>query len=226
MSRQWPHSTAYHADHIHSKAASTSADTAPTQQIHLAYNQAFAAYNRDRQRIHTQKYLTKFLNFLKPQSHVLDLGCGAGAPVDDVILKRGHLLTGLDFSEQQLAQARRNCPTGEFVLRDLSTLQPNEYQVDGIVCLYTLFHLPRKHHARWLKTIATYLEPGQPLLISFGEKDFEGWHEFYGQEMWSSQFAPSKNRQLLAQAGFTIELDEIDRSNFEAHQIVLASKQP
>lgn len=199
-------------------------DPAPTAAIRQVYNQTVTAYNVDRAKLRTQKYLTKFLDHLSPQSHILDLGCGSGTPIDDVILKKGHLLTGLDFAEQQLVQARKHCPTGQFILRDLTTLQPNEFTTDGIICLYTLFHLPRHTHAAWLKTIASYLATDAPLLISMGDKNFEGWHEFHGQQIWSSHFGPATNRQMLIEAGFELEIDEIDRSNFEAHQIVLAIK--
>lgn len=201
-----------------------SATTAPTAEIRKVYNQVGETYHHDRLKLRTQRYVTKFLHMLSPQSYVLDLGCGAGIPVDDVLLQKGHLVTGLDISPQQVFLAKKNCPTGEFMVRDVLTLKPEEFAADGIVCLYTLFHLPRTQHGPWLKTIATYLKPGSPLLITMGEKDFEGWHDFYGHQMWSSQFGPDTNRQLLAEAGFEIEIDEIDRSNFEAHQIVLATK--
>ncbi len=195
-----------------------------SSQIRQVYDQAAQVYGQDRQHLRTAKYVTKFLQLLKPRSTILDLGCGAGVPVDDLLLKKGHLVLGLDISPEQIRRARRFSPQAEYQVRDISTLKRNEYQMDGVVCLYTLFHLPRKIHGEWLKVIASYLPPGGPLLISCGEKNFEGWHDFYGFKMWSSQFAPPINRQLLAEAGFSIHLDEMDTSGRETHQIVLATK--
>ncbi len=192
--------------------------------IRKAYNQTTKAYNQDRQHFRTQKYLTKFLELLPPQSEVLDLGCGAGTPIDDQIIKKGHLLTGIDFSASQLALARRDCPAGRYLQQDIALLKPFEFSTNAIICLYTLFHLQRETHGEWLKTISSFLPENGLLLISMGESDFEDWHDFYGQQMWSSQFGPNKNRQLLAEAGFEILVDEIDRSNQEAHQIILARK--
>lgn len=198
--------------------------SAPTNQIRQAYDQAVTAYNQDRVHLRTQKYVTQFINELPPQAEVLDLGCGAGTPVDDLILKKGHLVTGLDISAEQLKLARHNCPRAAYILRDLTTLHEHEFQVDGIVCMYTIFHLPRKMHGEWLKILASYLVEGGSLLISFGERDFEGWHDFFGQKIWSSQYSSVKNSELLTAAGFEIKRDEIDTSGREQHQIVLARK--
>ena len=192
--------------------------------IRQAYDQTTKAYNLDRQHFRTQKYLTRFLELIPKQSSVLDLGCGAGFPIDDQVLKKGHLLTGIDFSPSQLVLARKNCPTAEYLQKDIALLKPNEFSVDAIICLYTLFHLSRATHAQWLQTIASYLPKNGYILISMGEADFEGWHDFYGQQIWSSQFGPQTNREMLAAAGFEIVLDEIDQSNHEKHQIIIAQK--
>lgn len=192
--------------------------------IQQVYDQTVKSYNQSRDELRTQRYLTRFIQYLPKQAHVLDLGCGAGIPIDDVLLKRGFLVTGLDFSSQQLNLARRNCPRAEYIQQDLDTLKPHQFATDGIVCLYTIFHLPRIHHAEWLRTISTFLPPNAPLLISMGDQAFEGWHTFHGQEVWSSHFGPTENRTMLRSAGFTIELDEIDRSGRENHHLIIAVK--
>jgi trans-aconitate methyltransferase len=194
------------------------------QQIQKVYNKTVVPYNADRPRLRTHRYLRAFADLLPKHAFVLDLGCGSGDPVDIFLCKHGCAVTGIDFSGQQLQLARNACPNGQFLQRDLSTLQPNEFAVDGVVCLFTLFHLPRTEHAQWLKTIATYLPVGGPLLISMGDQDFEGWHPFHGEQVWSSHYGPKENRAMIEAAGFEIELDELLRSGDETHQMILAKK--
>lgn len=196
----------------------------PSAVVRHGYNQAAAAYNKDRKSLGSSRYIQRFLQLLSPQSAVLDLGCGNGLPIDFELIRRGHLVTGLDFSQTQLQMAHNNCPRGEFLLRDISTLKHTEFSVDAVVCMYTLFHLPRNTHKFFLQTVNSFLPTGGLLLISMGETEFEGEHDFYGERMWSSQFGPSKNRDLLVDAGFESILDEIDRSNNEEHQIIIAKK--
>lgn len=195
-----------------------------SNQIQKVYNQVAHLYNQDRKNLGNSKYLNKFLQLLPAKAHVLDLGCGNGLPIAEKLLKKGHLVTGLDFSEQQIFLAKKNCPRGEFLVADIANLQIDDYKVDAIVCYYTLFHLPRKDHGQFLKTFNSFLPLNGLLLITMGEKDFEGWHDFYGQKMWSSHYGPEQNRQLLKEAGFEILIDEIDFSNREQHQVIIARK--
>jgi SAM-dependent methyltransferase len=195
-----------------------------TDSIKKTYNQLAHLYNQDRKSLGNSRYLSKFIQLLKPQSYVLDLGCGNGLPVAKTLLKKGHLVTGIDISQTQINLAKKNCLQGEFLLGDMAKLKNGQYSVDGVLSFYTIFHLPRTQHLAILQKINSFLPEGGPLLISMGDKDFEGMHDFYGSQIWSSHYGPAKNRQLVEQAGFEILLDEIDTSGREKHQIILAKK--
>jgi len=192
--------------------------------IKAGYDSVAAGYLRDRNSLRTGKYLNKFIQLLPAQSHILDLGCGAGIPIAFTLIKKGHLVSGIDISDRQIALARKNCPRGDFQVKDISTLKAKEYNVDAVVSFYTIFHLPRTQHLDLLKKINSFLPKGGLIMITMGDCDFEGIHDFYGVKMWSSQYGPKKNREMLEQAGFEILLDEIDRSAKEKHQILMARK--
>lgn len=194
------------------------------QLVKTGYNQVAAAYNRDRDLLKSGRYINKLLQLLRPGSRILDLGCGAGIPVDQELIKKGHLVTGLDISETQIALAKKNCPDGEFIVKDMAGLQKGEYQVDAVVSFYAIFHLFRNQHAKLLHTMASFLPKNGLILITMGDHDFEGTHNFYGTKMWSSHYAPAKNTELVKQAGFKILIDEIDTSGRERHQVILAQK--
>ncbi len=188
------------------------------------YDRMANKYLSERDKLKTAKYLQQLMKYLPKNANVLDLGCGAGVPVDDILIKAGHEVLGLDISKEQIKLARKNCPRGDYAVADIAELKENEYQMDGIVCFYTLFHLPRTQHKKLLTIMRSFLRKNGMLLVTMGDREFEGKHVMHGEEMWSSQFGTTKNAQLVTGAGFEILLNEIDNSGGERHQIILARK--
>ncbi|MDH7488260.1 MAG: class I SAM-dependent methyltransferase [Anaerolineae bacterium] len=63
---------------------------------------------------------------------VLDAGCGAGVPVTRA-LAQWFEVTGVDFSEAQIALARQNVPQARFVCADITQLDFPDGTFDAIV---------------------------------------------------------------------------------------------
>ena len=192
--------------------------------VKRGYNQIAKTYSQHRVSLHAEKYLYQLLKMLKKQATILDLGCGNGLPVDSILIKNDFLLFGIDISPVQIAMAQKNLPQGSFVVKNMLDLKDGEYQVDAVVSFYALFHIPKVRHLEMLKKINSFLPNKGWLLITMGDRDFEGEHQLLGTKMWSSQFGVEKNRQLIKQAGFEIILDKIDHSGKERHQIIIAQK--
>ena len=195
------------------------------------YDRMAKAYLAKRDNLKSGKYVQELLKYLTKNSTVLDLGCGAGVPIDDILLKSGHSVTGIDISGEQIKLARNNCRGGEFFVGNIENLREGEYSVDVIVSFYTLFHISRDKQAAILKIIASYLVSGGWLLITMGDREFEGEHMLHGVKMWSSQFGTVKNHKMVEECslpagrqGFKILMDELDTSGGERHQIILAKK--
>ena len=188
------------------------------------YDRMANKYLSERDKLKTAKYLQQLMKYLPKNAKVLDLGCGAGVPVDDILIKAGHEVLGLDISKEQIKLARKNCPRGDYLVADIAELKESEYKMDGIVCFYTLFHLPRTQHKKLLTIMSSFLPKNGMLLVTMGDREFEGRHVMHGEEMWSSQFGTARNHQIVCEAGFEILMDEIDRSGGERHQIILARK--
>lgn len=188
------------------------------------YDKIASVYLANRDRLKSGRHVQHLLKYLPKNSTILDLGCGAGTSVDDILLKAGHSIIGLDISSEQIKLARKQCPGGEYMVRDILDLKTGEYSVQAIVSIYAVFHLPRERQPAWLKTIASYLPKGGMLLTTMGDREFEGEHILHGQPMWSSQYGTAKNTQMVEAAGFHIILNEIDGSGGERHQVILAEK--
>lgn len=192
--------------------------------VKKSYDRIANVYLQSRDRLKTGKYVQRLLKYLPKKSTILDLGCGAGVPVDDIFLKAGHSVIGIDNSGEQIKLARKNCPAGDFLLGNIAQLKEKEYQVEAVVSFYTIFHTPRETQGKTFQIIASYLKKGGMLLVTMGDREFEGTHILHGVPMWSSQYGTIKNRKLIEDAGFKILTDEIDLSGGERHQVILGQK--
>lgn len=193
--------------------------------VRRGYNQAAGNYLKGRDQFKNDKYLQKLSQLLKPKSTILDIGCGAGIPIDSFLIDKGHQVIGIDISEKQIELAKNNVPEGRFEVKDMSDLKESEYQVDAIISFYAIFHTSRETHPTLFKKINSFLPIGGLILVSMGSSDWEGKESnFFGTEMYWSHYGQDKNRQIIQNTGFNIILDEIDTTGGEKHQIILAKK--
>ena len=182
-------------------------------------------YSSARDQFGSEKYLDKLVDLLKPRSKVLDVGCGAGKPVDNFLVDRGFEVIGIDISKKQIELAKQNISKANFEIKDMSKLRKGEYRVDAVVSFYAIFHIPRESHGDLFKKMSSFLLPDGLLLVTMGSSEWEGKEDnFYGAKMWWSHYDPKKNREIIESAGFEILLDEIDTAGEERHQVVLAKK--
>ena len=193
------------------------------ERVREGYDKIAEAYAGQRDNFKNETYLRRFANLLPPRAKVLDLGCGSGLPVAGFLVGRGFEVLGLDISPKQIELARRNVPGARFEVEDMQELKDAQFTVDGVVALYSIFHIDRREHGRLLSTLHSLLPVHGVLLITMGASDWEGTNEdFLGAGMSWSHYGASRNRELVEAAGFTVLVDEIDRTGGEEHQVILA----
>jgi cyclopropane fatty-acyl-phospholipid synthase-like methyltransferase len=192
--------------------------------VREGYDKVASAYLASRDRLKSGKYIQQLLKYLPKNSIILDLGCGAGVPVDDVLLKAGHQVIGLDISREQIKLAGKLCPRGQFIVGDIQDLEMGQYEVQAVVSFYTIFHVSRNKQQDLLEVMASFLPKGGMMLVTMGDREFEGAHDLHGAPMWSSQFGTTKNRKMVESVGFRIITDELDRSGGECHQVLMGQK--
>lgn len=191
--------------------------------VRRGYDQVADLYLEARDQSQSTPHLDRLLARLRPESRILDMGCGAGIPICSYLIERGHEVLGVDISPRQVALAAKNVPAGRFQTRDMRDLHEGEFEVDAVVSFYAIFHTQRKSHAKTFRTLASYLPPGGFMLVTMGAGEWDGEEEFFGARMWWSHYGPAKNRELIEAAGFRVVYDEIDRGD-ESHQIILAER--
>jgi cyclopropane fatty-acyl-phospholipid synthase-like methyltransferase len=107
-------------------------------------------------------------------------------------------------------RARAAIPEAEFICADFTDLELPAGSLDAVAAFYAFNHVPRDLLAPLLERIHAWLVPDGWLLTAFGASDMEGWTgEWLGAETFFSSYPPGVNSQLVREAGFTIERDEV-----------------
>ncbi|CAN5854157.1 class I SAM-dependent methyltransferase [soil metagenome] len=191
--------------------------------VERGYDTVADRYLVARDRLVSQPHLDRLLARLPMDPQVLDVGCGAGVPVARYLTESGCRVTGIDVSRRQIELARRLVPAAEFVRRDMSRLESEEFAVDAVVSFYAIFHTPRERHPDLFERFASFLPPGGLLLVTMGFTDWEGSEDFFGAPMWWSHYDTARNTDLVVSAGFDVIYDCVDVGD-ERHQVILASR--
>lgn len=86
-------------------------------------------------------FIERALGYLAPQSHVLDVGCGTGKPLDVCLAAAGHQIEGIDKSPSMIEFSQKNVPSGKFQTADMCTYErPNgEQTLDAVFNVRALF---------------------------------------------------------------------------------------
>jgi cyclopropane fatty-acyl-phospholipid synthase-like methyltransferase len=194
--------------------------------VRRGYDAAAERYCASRSQDENQQHLELFVKQMPPPARVLDVGCGCGVPIDRSLVERGYEVIGIDLSPKQIALAKRFVPGARFEVRDMLDLALREYEVDGVVSFYAIFHTPREHHGRLLRTLTSFLRPGGVLLVTMGARAAEGIEpDFHGVPMFWSHYESETNHDLVEAAGLQIKVDEIvETADGECHQILFAGK--
>jgi trans-aconitate 2-methyltransferase len=116
---------------------------------------------------------------LKPNSNVLEIGCGIGT-VSHLILKQipEGSFVGLDISSESIKMAKQfNAfhKKAEFMVNDMSNFT-HQTKFDFVVFPDVLEHIPVEQHAHIFETISKLTTPEAVVLINIPEPYTLDWH--------------------------------------------------
>jgi SAM-dependent methyltransferase len=199
-----------------------------TDIVRDGYRQIAATYHAGRAA--REEVNVEWLDQLRPwmpqAGRVVDLGCGAGVPVSRYFAQRGYDVVGYDISPQMLDIARREVPAASFTEGSIEELDLDSGSVDIVVSFFAIIHVPRAEHAALFGRIFTWLRPGGVALLSLGARDNPYGYEdhWHGAPMAWSHFDAGTNLELLSDAGFVIDWQELEDLAGERHLYVLARR--
>ena len=158
----------------------------------------------------------EFISFLKPNSLVLDAGCGAGTK-SKYLIDKGLKIVGIDFSDKLIEIAKREAPTGNFFVMDINEADKLTEKFDGIFMQAVLLHIPKKDAEKTINKLLGVLKPGGYLYIAVKEKKIGGADEEiktendygYPYKRFFSQFTLGEIKNLIKKTGLEISYENV-----------------
>ncbi|KAK3117815.1 hypothetical protein LTR53_000503 [Teratosphaeriaceae sp. CCFEE 6253] len=111
----------------------------------------------------------KAISLLEPGSRVLDVGCGTGVPVSQMLAEAGMKVTGIDIAPKMVELAKSKVD-GDFEVADLLEYQP-QGTFDGIFIIYSQLSLSYADVHAMAFRLAKSLAPGG--LMAVGQEAAE-----------------------------------------------------
>jgi ubiquinone/menaquinone biosynthesis C-methylase UbiE len=174
------------------------------ETVERSYDKMGETYHNFRNNEKFISELERFSDQLPPAGHVLDAGCGVGKPTSEFLMKKGFKVTGVDISGKMVELARENVPEATFHQKNILTLDFEDGSFDGIICVYTLWHLPRADHPKVIQNFHRILKEDGILVINTGIYEGESMSQFFGEPMLWSTYDPSKTLSVVEELGFKI----------------------
>ena len=144
---------------------------------------------------------------LREGSSVLELGCGHGRPITQVLVDEGFVVYGIDASPTLLAKLRAQFPGIPAECNAVEDSAFFERTFDGVVAWGLMFLLTPETQQVLIHKIATALRPGGRLLFTSPRQACEWTDNLTGRL--SVSLGADRYREILEEAGLTV-VDEVD----------------
>lgn len=176
------------------------------------YDDFSKTYEENRGHFDISEVLDLFYSKLElDNKKLLDLGCGAGEPVARYFSDRSWSVTGVDFSEKMIELASEYVPEMETIHADISEVDFESNLFSAVTASYSLFHVPVNKHVDLFEKIHKWLRPNGKALFTYatkeytGCKEFDGYKQFMGQDLYYSHKDPDELYSDLENIGFIID---------------------
>ncbi len=135
------------------------------------YNKYAIEFSKDTFEVKFTETQDLFLSLLKPNSCILDFGCGSGRDTR-YFLRRGYRVEAIDGSEKlcEIAQKNTGIPIRQILFQDLREI--DEY--DGIWACSSILHLTKSELMIVMQKMIRALKENGIIYTSFKYGDFEG----------------------------------------------------
>jgi SAM-dependent methyltransferase len=179
------------------------------QLVRDAYDQVAETWGAERaltDDAREKQWLERFFAALPPFGRVLDLGCGGGQILGQ-ILSRGFSAVGVDISQAQLERAKKACPQSQLIHGDMATLSFAPHSFNGVMAYDSIWHLPHEEYADLYKQIRRWVTLGGVFLFTAGETPQPGElhdQKLCGAPVYYAALPLETTFELLREAGFEV----------------------
>ncbi len=151
-----------------------------------------------------------FARMLPPRAKVLDLGCGDGIPISQLLAREGFYLLGLDSSPEMIARYRANFPGVSTQCERVEEAHFAADSFEGVVAWGVLFHLAEAEQKAVIRQASEWLKPGGRFLFTSGGTAGMSESEMNGVTFRYVSLGANAYRHLIEQAGMCLEDDYSD----------------
>jgi len=168
------------------------------------YDEICPQWDEYRKKTSVNKCIADFSRRLKPNSSILDVGCGTGYPIDFFLSERGFRITGIDSSAKMIEKAASlKLKNTEYHVAELFGFRTEE-KFDAIIAFDCLWHICHDNQKYIYGTIASLIKKGGYFIFTHGKKDGEIYGEMMGQTFYYSALDAEEVKKILIYEGFEI----------------------
>jgi len=199
--------------------------------VRQGYDKVSYAYRKDEGNaaypLDYAAWLSELTPLLPPESKILELGCGCGLPVAQ-ILSADFTVTGVDISPVQIERARSIIPRAEFICADMTEVEFPAESFAAIVSFYAVIHVPLNEQPALFVKLLEWLQPEGYLLVTVGNRAWTGtqadWLDVSGATMFWSHADAETYQTWLTEFGFKLRWSKFIPEGDGEHQLILAQK--
>jgi SAM-dependent methyltransferase len=144
----------------------------------------------------------KWAQTLQPGAAVIDLGCGPGYPITEVLVSEGMNVFGVDAAPSFVEAFRRNLPNTPVVCEAVQESRFFDRTFDAVLAWGLMFLLCADDQKRLIQRVAEILAPGGRLLFT-APAEASIWNDAMTGLQSCSLGAEEYRRQIVA-AGLSI----------------------
>lgn len=191
--------------------------------------------------------INKAITLLDPGARVIDVGCGTGVPVSQMLADAGMEVHGFDIAPKMVEYARKRVPNGTFEVSDMLEYKP-QGEFAGIFIIYSHLQLDYASFHFAVFNVAKALKPEGLLVIGQSPTDtrvpagdpafdetksyVEGYNlPFWGKPLPTFMMSREGQLEFLRSMGFEIVYETVDdfqpnnpKCGVETQQYIIARR--
>ncbi|MEO3472243.1 class I SAM-dependent methyltransferase [Roseomonas sp. CAU 1739] len=167
--------------------------------------------------------MARFAACLPPGGHVLDIGCGGGAPIAASLTAQGFAVTGIDASAPLLGLCRERFPDGEWILGDMRQMALGR-TFDGLIAWDSFFHLNHDDQRAMVPRLAAHAAPGAALMFTSGPGHGVALGRYAGEILFHASLDAREYRALLAAQDFLVTGHAVEDATCGGRTVWLARR--
>ena len=169
-----------------------------------SYNKIALQWDENRKNRGIDPIIIDFSKMLPNSSHILDIGCGSGYPIDEYLSSKGFKITGIDPSVNMISLAKaQNLKNANYYVDDLFSFETND-KYDAIIAFDSLFHISLDKQEYIYEKVSSLIKTNGLFLFTHGKVENTVTGNMFGEKFNYASLKKEKVISLLSANNFKI----------------------